>query len=143
MAEISTCLSPICGATAEGNVTKCPQCGWAMRSARNLRVRGGVLLACGLFLLGLMGWITWIMTPSLLAPGEEAAGMTFTGKPDQAEMILWLFRALLAFGAVATVNGLYQLATGRKSRLLVLLSLALAAAIVVSAWLMKRALGSA
>jgi predicted nucleic acid-binding Zn ribbon protein len=140
MAEISTCLSPVCGATAEGNVTKCPECGWAMRSSRNLRVRGGVLLACGLFLLGLMGWITWIMTPSLLYPGEEAGGMTFTGKPDQARMILWLFWAVITFGAVATVNGLYQLATGRKNRALVLVSLGLAAIIVVAAWLMTRAL---
>jgi cation transport ATPase len=140
MAEISTCLSPICGATAQGNVRKCPQCGWAMRSSRNLRVRGLVLLACGLFLLGLMGWITWVMTPSLLAPGEEAGGMTFTGKPDQAEMILWLFWAVIAFGGVAAVNGLYQIVTGGKSRLLVLVSLALAAAILVSAWLMTRAL---
>ena len=30
MADISTCLSPICNATVEGNVAKCPQCGWAM-----------------------------------------------------------------------------------------------------------------
>jgi hypothetical protein len=141
MAEISTCLSPICGARAEGNLTKCPECGWAMRSSRNLRVRGVALLACGLFLLGLMGWITWNMTPSLLAPGEEAGGMTFSGKPDQAETILWLFWSILAFGAVATVNGLYQIATGRTNRVLVLLSLALAAALLVAAWLVKKRLG--
>jgi len=141
MAEISICLSPVCGATAAGNVTKCPQCGWAMRSARNLRVRGWVQLACGLFLIGLMGWITWMMSPSLAAPGEEAGGMTFTGKPEQADMILWLFWAVIAFGVAASITGTYQIVTGRKSRLLVLVSLGLAAAIVVAAWLMRRALG--
>jgi hypothetical protein len=140
MAEISTCLSPVCGATATGLVTKCPQCGYAMRSSRNLRARGGVLLACGLFLIGLMGWITWKMTPSLLHAGKEAGGTTFEGKPEQARMILSLFWAVIAFGIVAAVNGVYQLATGRKSRVLVLLSLGLAALIVAAAWWMKRAL---
>jgi cation transport ATPase len=141
MAEISTCLSPVCGATAQGNITKCPECGWAMRSSRNLRMRGWVQLACGLFLIVLMGTITLNMTPSLHYPGEEAGGMTFTGKPDQAEMILWLFWAVIAFGIAAAITGAYQIVTGRKSRVLVLVSLGLAAAIVAAAWLMKRALG--
>jgi predicted nucleic acid-binding Zn ribbon protein len=140
MAEISTCLSPVCGATAEAGVTVCPECGYAMRGEGNFRVRGGVMLACGLFLLGLMGWITWIMTPSLLHPGEEAGGMTFAGKPDQARLILDLLWAVLAFGAVAAVNGTYQLATGRKSRALVLISLGLAALVVIAAWMTTRAL---
>ena len=40
MEERSTCLSPACGATVEGTLTKCPECGWAMRGPRNIRVRG-------------------------------------------------------------------------------------------------------
>jgi hypothetical protein len=140
MADISTCLSPICNATAEGNVAKCPQCGWAMRSSRNIRMRGVLLLLCGVLLLGLMGAITWNMTPLLLHAGEEVDGSTFEAKPEQARMVLILFWAILAFGAVAAANGTYQIISGRKSRAMVLISLLLATAVIAYAWLTYRGL---
>jgi hypothetical protein len=140
MADISTCLSPICDATAEGNVAKCPQCGWAMRSSRNIRMRGVLLLLWGVLLLGLMGAITWNMMPVLLHAGEEVGGSTFEAKPEQAHMVLTLFWAILAFGAVEAANGTYQIITGRKSRAMMLVSFLLAVGVIAYAWLTYRGL---
>lgn len=127
MAEQSTCLSPLCGITVEGSHRKCPQCGWAMRNAGNIRVRGWVLLACGLILLVLMGSITWAMLPTLLYPERAHAEGTYTGTPEQARTFLNLFLLVLLFGALATVNALYMIGTGRQNRWFVIGTLLLGA----------------
>lgn len=131
MANQSTCLSPLCGITVAGDVRKCPQCGWAMRSARNIRTRGWVLLACGLFLVVFMGAITWNMLPTLLYPERAIEVGTFTGTPEQARTFLNLFLLVIGFGALGTVNALYMIATGRQNRWFVIGTLALAAILFV------------
>ena len=126
MADQSTCLSPLCGITVEGSEKKCPKCGWAMRGTRNIRIRGWFLLVCGLFILGLMGTITWTMSPMLLHPEQAIADGRFTGTPDQARTFLNLFLLVILFGALGTVNALYMIATGRQNRWFVIGTLVLA-----------------
>ena len=141
MAEQSTCLSPLCGITIEGGARKCPKCGWAMRNARSIRMRGWFLLACGLFITLFMGWIAWRLWPSLALPGKEMEdGGSFSGTRDQAQMILGLFGIIILFGLVGTANALYMITTGRQSRVFVIVTLLLAVAIAVIAWLTTRAL---
>ncbi|MEA3045863.1 MAG: hypothetical protein QOJ53_195 [Sphingomonadales bacterium] len=127
MTDRSTCPSPLCGITVEGSLKKCPQCGWAMRGTRNIRARGWALLVCGLFLLGLMGSITWTMLPTLLYPERAFVEGTYTGTPEQAHTFLNLFLLVLLFGALGTVNALYMIATGRQNRWFVIGTLLLAA----------------
>jgi len=134
MADISTCLSPVCNCTVEGTVKKCPECGWAMRSSRNIRMRGVALLICGLVLVGMMGTILWNIGGSLRHPGEEVNGSTFNAKPEDARMIMMLFWAIIAFGAAALASGTYQIVSGRKSRAMTLGSLLLAAIVLGIAW---------
>jgi len=138
MADQSTCLSPLCGITIESSETKCPKCGWAMRSSRNIRNRGWFLLCCGLFLVLFMGWIAWSLLPTLLAPGLDQEGGRFTGTRDQAQMILGLFGLVIAFGAVGTANAIYMITTGRQSRVFVIVTLLLAAILIGVAWYTTR-----
>jgi len=140
MADQSTCLSPLCGITIDGSEKKCPKCGWAMRSSRNVRNRGGVLLCCGLFLVLFMGWITWSLAPTLLSPGISQDGDTFTGTRDQSQMILGLFGLIILFGALGTVNAIYMITTGRQSRVFVIVTLLLAVALALVAWMTTRML---
>ena len=140
MADESTCLSPLCGITIEGSERKCPKCGWAMRSSRNIRNRGWVLLCCGLFLVLFMGWIAWALLPTLIRPGLEQEGSTFTGTEDEAQMILALFGLVILFGAVGTANAIYMIATGRQNRVFVIVTLLLAAALIGVAWFTTRML---
>ena len=114
MADLSTCNAPTCAFTVEGILATCPKCGGPMRAVRESRLRGWALLLLGMLLVGMMGTITFYMTPALTHVGEEAGGNTFTGSAQQARLILYLFWALIAFGAVTIVNGVYQIATGRQ-----------------------------
>jgi hypothetical protein len=134
MADQSTCMSPLCGIAIEGNEKKCPQCGWVMRGTRNIRIRGWFLLACGLFILLLMGTITWKMSPMLLYPERAIADGSFTGTPADARTFLDLFLLVILFGALGTVNALYMIATGRQNRWFVLGTLGLAAILCVFAY---------
>jgi predicted RNA-binding Zn-ribbon protein involved in translation (DUF1610 family) len=140
MADQSTCLSPLCGITIESSEKKCPKCGWAMRSSRNIRNRGWVLLCCGLFLVLFMGWIAWSLAPTLLRPGMEQDGDTFTGTKDQAQMVLGLFGLVILFGAVGTANALYMITAGRQNRVFVIVTLLLAAILIGVAWVTTRML---
>jgi hypothetical protein len=134
MADQSTCLSPLCGITIEGSEKKCPKCGWAMRGTRNIRIRGWLLLVCGLFLVLFMGGITWKLSPMLLHPEQAYADGTFTGTPDQARTFLNLFLMVILFGALGTANALYMISTGRQNRWFVIGTLGLAVVLYAFAY---------
>jgi hypothetical protein len=127
----SACNDPRCAEVVEGRVATCPKCGGPMRSVGESPIRGIVLLVIGLFLLGLMGTISWALLPGLLRPGQELAdGSSFTGTAEQARMVLILFGLLLAFGLMAVLNGIYMIVARRQSWLFIIGTLALAALIV-------------
>lgn len=141
MEERSTCLSAACGITVEGNLTKCPECGWAMRGPRNIRMRGWVLVAIGLFLVLFMGAIAWSLLPSMLQPGKEMAdGSMWTGTEAQTEMALSVFALVILFGLLSLINGVWMIATGRTNRALTVGGLVIAAILVAIAWAVKRKL---
>ena len=144
MAAYTVCRDPKCATLVEGKVAACPKCGGAMRSVGESPLRGIVLLLCGLFLLGLMGVVTYNMYPTLSHPGETMPdGSSFTGTADQARIILLLFAAVLVFGLVATANGLYMLITRQQSRIFMFVSLGLAALLLVITFVAMGKLKSA
>ena len=134
MAAYTVCRDPKCATLVDGKVAACPKCGGPMRSVGESPLRGIVLLLCGLFLLALMGTIATNMYPTLTHPGVTIEGSTFTGTAEQARMILLLFAAVLVFGLVATANGIYMLVTKQQSRAFMVVSLGLAAVLLVIAF---------
>ena len=127
----SACNDPRCAELVEGRVATCPKCGGPMRSVGESPARGAVLLVIGLFLLALMGTITWALLPGLLNPGETLAdGSSFTGTAEQARMVLILFGLVLAFGLTAVLNGIHMIVTRRQSWAFVIGTLVLAGLIV-------------
>ena len=139
MPQTSKCLSFTCRETAEGIVEKCPKCGTKMRTPKRVQVLGWVLLLLGLFLVGLMGTVTINMAPALLHPYSPDSN--FTGTAEQAQMILRLFAAVIAFGIATMVNGAYQIVTGRQSVWIKAASLGLALVLFAVAWVAYRDLG--
>lgn len=134
MPAYTVCRDARCATLVEGKVEACPKCGGPMRSVGESPWRGIVLLLCGLFLLAVMGVITWNMYPTLTHPGVTMPdGSSFTGTADQAQITLLLFAAVLVFGLVATANGVYMLVTRQQSRLFMIVSLGLAALLLVIA----------
>ena len=123
-----------CRTQVEGTVTKCPACGGRMRTPRRVRIAGGVLLACGGFLAGMMGWLYYAMSPTMLHPGTQVGGTTFNGTAEQARTVLMLFATIAAFGVGSMFYGLFMLFTGRRSVAIMLVVLALAVAIAGMCW---------
>jgi hypothetical protein len=139
MPETSTCFSLTCRETVDGVVEKCPKCGAKMRTPKLVRRYGWFLLLIGLFLVILMGTVTWNLAPSLLDP--YAPDSNFTGTPEQAGMILRLFAVVIVFGLGTIVNGTYQIVTGQRNRLITLATLGIALVLFVVAWTTTRGLG--
>ena len=109
-----------------------------MRAVRESRARGWALLVIGLFLIGMMGAISWNMAPSLMRPGVEIDGGTWTGTAEQARMVLGLFALLIAFGFASAANGAFQIATGRQSKIFTALGLAVAAGVIAIVYFTLR-----
>jgi hypothetical protein len=130
MTATSNCKSFTCNTVVEGEVKTCPKCGKKMMSSKTLRILGGLSLACGLILLGLMGTITVAMLPMLLHPNPGGSS-GFTGTAEQAQSALYLFAAVMVFGLFATLSGLFQIIAGRRSRIAIVLTFVLAIALFV------------
>ena len=139
MSETSTCFSLSCGETVDGIVKKCPKCGGRMRTSRQIRILGWVMLAAGLFLILMMGTISWLIGPALLR-AMHGQDPEFTGTPDQARMVLELFAIIIVFGFGAAANGLIQIRTGRRNRLVTVLTLVLAAILFAVGYATKQSL---
>ena len=137
-AELSNCYS--CGFAGEAAGNKCPNCGGRLRSAKVVRRLGWLQLLIGLFLVGLMGTITYYLAPALLNPAAATEGSRFTGTPGQALMILALFGLVITFGVGSIASGLWQIATGRRNKWIFILMLALFVVLLLVAWLTRASL---
>lgn len=112
-------------------------------SPTSIRRRGWLLLLIGLFLIGLMGTITFNLAPGLLFPGETLAdGSRFTGTAEQAQFIFGIFALVIMFGVMSATSGLWQIVTGRRNKTLVVVMLVLFVALLIAGWVTRRVLGS-
>jgi hypothetical protein len=135
MANISVCESPTCAITVDGAAGACPKCGGPMRQITESKARAWVLIILGLFLVLMMGAITLAMLPMLLDPGAETdGGSSFSGTPQQAQMVLMLFGVVIAFGIAATANGFTMLKTGQQSRIFIVINIILGVLLVIAVW---------
>lgn len=134
MPAVSTCLKWSCRTKVEGTVTTCPNCGGKMRTPRTIRVLGWLLLACGVFLVGLMSYLWVVLAPSMAHPGDTTGGTTFTGTAEQGRTILTVFGAVIVFGLGSTAYGVWMIVTGRRSIAMMIGVLVLAAALFAIAW---------
>ena len=134
MTAYSTCIAPSCRTKVEGTVPICPTCGKRMRTPRAVKISGGLLLACGVFLVGMMGYLFYALSPSMMHPGDEIGGTSYTGTAEQARTILTLFATVAAFGVGSMFYGLFMLFTGRRSIAIMLVVLALAVVLAGVCW---------
>jgi magnesium-transporting ATPase (P-type) len=130
MTAVSTCTSPSCGTKVEGQVERCPKCNRKMRTPRTIRRLGISLVIVGLLLAGGVGYLYAAMTPMLSHPGVAQDGTTFSGTAEQARMVFTLFQAIIAFGLASIVNGVFQIVTGRRSTIMLIITLIAFAGIV-------------
>lgn len=114
--EKSVCMGMGCGLVFDGLEKKCPECGKPAIPQASLRRRGWIVMACGLFLLGIMGTVLWFIVPILLAPGQELGGSRFDGTPEQMQFMLAIFAMVIAIGFSALIAGYTQAIHGRRQK---------------------------
>jgi hypothetical protein len=135
MADFSICTSRTCRAEAPGIVDKCPTCGARVQTSRKIRVLGWLSIACGVFLIGLMGYVTMAMYPSLSNPGlADPDGGRWTGTAEQARMALNLFYLVIGFGFIALAAGAWMVVTGRRHILITVVTLLFAGVLIFQTW---------
>lgn len=72
------------------------------------------------------GTLTYYLAPIMLRPEENSAGSSsFSGTLLQAQLVLGLFGLVIVFGVGSAVNGLWQVATGRRNRWITMIMLGL------------------
>ena len=110
--ERSVCQSWNCGAVFDGLDRYCPQCGNPAAPQKRVRRLGMLQIACGVFLVAIMGAVSWFTVPLILAhagaPGEEMTR-------QQGLMFIGLFALLIAFGFAAIAAGWSAMHNGRQN----------------------------
>ena len=104
-----------CGFRESTSEKRCPKCSRPLFSATNVRIRGFLMVACGVFLTGVMGWL-------LVWTSDRAAAQTgsrFTGTREQLLTIYGLYGIILLFGVISFVAGMWQLILGSRSKIFV------------------------
>ncbi len=129
-----------CEYTVTGKETKCPQCGGWIRRAQRIKRLGIVLVLIGLFLVAMMSTITIALAPMMLSAATNTGGARFTGTPEQGMMILGLFSIVIVFGLAAIAGGVFQMITGRRSIVIIVVVLGLAALLWVVGSGVRKAL---
>ena len=111
--DLGKCWS--CGYETYRYISHCPQCGAGVQSRRWSRRSGLGLLACGLFLTGLMGTVCYYTVPMMLQPGVEIDGTRFSGNASQAMLVLGIFSIVMAFSLTTLFYGIWQMMTGKRN----------------------------
>jgi len=88
----------------------------------------------------MMATITIALAPMMLSPGQNTGGARFTGTPEQGMMILGLFGIVIVFGLAAIAGGVFQMITGRRSIVIMVIVLGLAALLWVLGSGVRKAL---
>lgn len=144
MADFSTCTSRSCRTVTPGIVNKCPVCGSRVVTSRRVRIAGWVSIACGLFLIVMMGYITLAMSPTLTHAGVDMGESgRWNGTAEQGRMVLNLFYTVIGFGVLATAAGVWQVVTGRRHILIMIITLLAAGVLILQTWEATNALNQA
>jgi hypothetical protein len=105
----------------DADAARCEDCGRRIAGVRRVPGRG-------------YGYLYYLLSPTMLHPGQQIGGTTFNGTADQARTILMLFATIAAFGAASMFYGLWMLFTGRRSVAIMLVVLAFAVALAGMCW---------
>lgn len=115
-----------CRYEAETTGGGCPRCGKPLYSARNIRTRGLALVACGLFLTGLMSVVTILVTALLMKAADSPDSSAKIKDEAHLFFIIYLvFGGVIAAGLTALAMGIWQIAFGRRNRFLIWLFMGL------------------
>ena len=133
MDELRNCYK--CGYETGEAVAKCPRCGRGLLSTKLVRRLGWVQVLIGVFLVGFIAVIIYNIAPGMLEPGvPDASGSTWTGTREQGQMVLALLGLIIVLGLTSLVNGVWQIATGKRSKWILYFGAVLFILLLIFVW---------
>ena len=112
-----------------------------MPSSIRVRIVGSMLFLVGLFLVGLMGTITYYLFPDLLRLGvPSASGPRWRGTAQEAQLTLTFFAFLIFTGFTVIVNGLWAIVTGKTNKWMMGVMIGLILIIALTTFLLNQLL---
>lgn len=103
--------------------------------ARKFRILGWVMAGAGVFLVVLMGIVTFAVADMVAESGSPGATTRYTGTPEEARAMFILFGVVIAMGLSALVAGIVQIRTGTVNKALSgLVAAMFAACLACAAW---------
>lgn len=106
-------------------------CGAPTMNSRQVRLRGWVLIATGLFLVAFTGGIIRFIVQLMQGPLPEGSD----GQPAMTAFVFALLGGLIAIGLAAAAAGVAQVRTGRRSRRGLTAFLTVFAIVMLVAWI--------
>ena len=103
--------------------------------SRKTRMLGWALAGIGVFIVALMGTVTFVVADIVAGSDSPGATTRFTGTPPQARGMFTLFGFVIATGLAALAAGVAQIRTGRRNNVLAGIFAAMAAGcLACAAW---------
>lgn len=127
--EIISRVCPKCNEIVNTSETVCSTCGRKMMPASRIKMLGWLSLGCGVFLIGLMSWLSFWIYNAITRSGEPGQG-TFRGGPEIIGFIIVVFGLVLTFGLFAVISGLWQIIYGKRNKILSLVVIILGIAFI-------------
>ena len=114
MPRILSC--PKCSFETSESVSRCPNCGSRVQSAKKVRILGGVLLVIGTFLVLFMTGLGIYLGSIIANSNDPDATTRFTGSSQDVMFIVAIFGLVIAFGLASMGGGIWQIIYGKPNR---------------------------
>jgi uncharacterized paraquat-inducible protein A len=120
-----------CSFETTESLSRCPNCGGHLQSARKVRILGWLLLVIGAFLVIFMGTLGIYLGSIISQTGESTSTTRFTGGPQDVALIVAIFGLVISFGIASMAGGIWQIVYGKPNRKLMVAMFLVAGILVV------------
>lgn len=97
-------------------LTRCPDCGGRLQSAKKVRILGWLLLVIGTGLVVFMGTLGSYLGRIITQTDQSGSSTRFTGGPQDVALIVAVFGLVISFGIASMAGGLWQIKYGKPNR---------------------------
>ena len=131
MAKVLSCAK--CSFETSESLSRCPNCGGRLQSARKVRILGWMLLVIGAFLVISMGALGLYLGRLISQTGDSTSTSRFTGGPQDVALIVGVFGLVISFGIASMAGGIWQIVYGKPNRKLMVAMFLVAGILIVIA----------
>lgn len=120
-----------CGFRGETSQANCPKCGKVLRTSKNIRIRGIILVVVGAFLVVMMAGLG-IFIGALIAKADPSSAKKMADERAIFIGTYALFGVIALFGLNGIAMGTWQIVFGKRNKVFIWIMFALLALILMA-----------